>query len=84
MFLGIRLIECVLEAKKWPKSIPKLTDRQVIVEVADLLLQANFFHRSEKVKEKKGYLKVSESGDIHILKSLYFSFLLEDFSKTFV
>ncbi len=26
--------------------------------MADLLLQANFFHRSEKVKDKKGYLKV--------------------------
>ena len=51
-------MECVLEAKKWPKSIPKITEREVAVAVAGLLVQNQFFHRSEKVEEKKGYLKV--------------------------
>jgi hypothetical protein len=58
-FKGKRLIECCQEAKKWPKSIPKLTSEAVMGLAAELLLQNNFFHRSEKVKEKKGYLKVS-------------------------
>ena len=33
-------------------------EEEIIIQVADLLLQAGFFHRSEKVKEKRGYLKV--------------------------
>lgn len=57
--LGKRLIECVLEPKKWPKSIPAITDKGVAVIVANLLIQNSFFHRSEKVDGKKGVLKVS-------------------------
>jgi hypothetical protein len=56
--LGKRLIECILEAKKWPKSIPRITEEAIAIQVADILLRENFFHRSEKVKDKKGYLKV--------------------------
>jgi hypothetical protein len=55
---GKRLIEAVIEGKKWPKSLPKVTDPNVAVQIAELLLQAHYFHHSEKVKEKKGYLKV--------------------------
>lgn len=49
----------IVDGKKWPKSIPKITDKEVALQVAELLLQSNFYHRSEKVEEKKGYLKVS-------------------------
>jgi len=59
-FKGKKLVECIQEAKKWPKSLPRLTEEEIIVQVADLLLQAGFFHRSEKVKEKRGYLKISQ------------------------
>jgi hypothetical protein len=55
---GKRLIEAVIEGKKWPKSLPKVTDPNVATQIAELLLQAHYFHHSEKVKEKKGYLKV--------------------------
>jgi hypothetical protein len=58
MYLGKRLVECIIEGKKWPKSLPVLTDRGVIKLVADRMIQASFFHRSEKVDEKKGYFKV--------------------------
>lgn len=47
--------------KKWPKSLPRITDSKVAIQVGELLLQAQFFHRSEKVGEKKGYLKVGLS-----------------------
>jgi hypothetical protein len=58
LFAGKKLVECVLEAKKWPKSIPVITDKGVARLVAGLLIQSSFFHRSEKVEDKKGYLKV--------------------------
>ncbi len=53
-------MEVILDGnnKKWPKSLPRITDQSVAVQVGELLLQAQFFHRSEKVGEKKGYLKV--------------------------
>ena len=53
------MIECVLEGKKWPKSIPKITDKAVAIIVSNLLIQSSFIHRSEKVDGKKGVLKVS-------------------------
>lgn len=59
-FKGRRLVECVMEAKKWPKSLPKITDKGVARAVAALLVQGNFFHRSEKIPDKKGYLKISQ------------------------
>lgn len=55
---GKRLVECILEAKKWPKSIPKISDSGIAIAVANLLVQSKFFHRSEKVEGKKGVLKV--------------------------
>ena len=57
-FLGKRLIESLLESKKWPKSIPKITDKGTAQLVAGALVQSAFFHRSEKVDGKKGFLKV--------------------------
>jgi hypothetical protein len=56
---GKRLIESLLEGKKWPKSIPKITDKGTACLVATALIQKAFFHRSEKVEEKKGFLKVT-------------------------
>lgn len=51
------MVDSIVEAKKWPKSLPKITDREVAVAVGNLLLESQFFHQSEK-QEKKGYLKV--------------------------
>ncbi len=70
-FAGKRLIESMLEAKKWPKSIPKISDRGIAVVVANLLVQGQFFHRSEKVEGKKGMLKVS-SGWLNFFSYHYF------------
>lgn len=55
---GKKLVECLLEAKKWPKSIPVITDKGIARMVASALIQGAFFHRSEKVEDKKGYLMV--------------------------
>jgi hypothetical protein len=52
------LVEAILEAKKWPKSLPVITDKSVAREAATALIQGSFFHRSEKVEDKKGYLMV--------------------------
>ncbi len=52
------MVECILEAKKWPKSIPAITEEEVAIKVADILVHAGYFHRSEKMKDKKGYLQV--------------------------
>lgn len=57
-FKGKRLIESLLEAKKWPKSLPKITEKGVARAVAGELIQGCYFHRSEKVEDKKGYLQV--------------------------
>jgi len=59
-FKGKRMIECILAAKKWPKSLPKITERTVAVSVAQLLVKGEYFHRSEKVEGKKGYLVYSQ------------------------
>jgi hypothetical protein len=60
VIVGKKLVECLLEGKKsWPKSLPKITDHDMAVEVASLLLLGQMFHRSEKVEGKKGYLVVS-------------------------
>ena len=36
------------KSKKWPKSIPKITDKAVALLVGNALLHKNFFHRSNK------------------------------------
>jgi hypothetical protein len=47
-----------LEAKQWPKNLPKIEDKGVAMTVASLLLKNTYFHRSEKIEDKKGHLKV--------------------------
>lgn len=59
-YIGKRLVEKILEAKKWPRSLPKVTDKAIAIAVAELLVKHNFFHRSEKVDGKKGYMKISQ------------------------
>lgn len=60
-FKGKRLVECLLaENKKWPKSIPRITDKGTAILVAGALIQKAFFHRSEKVEGKKGFLQISK------------------------
>ena len=57
------MIERLLESgnsKKWPRSLPKISDKAVACAVAELLVKKNFFHRSEKVDGKKGYLRISQ------------------------
>jgi hypothetical protein len=58
--VGKRLVECIIEAKKWPKSIPRIADKAVAHLVAGLLIQKAYFHRSEKVDGKKGFLRVGQ------------------------
>ena len=53
------MVECILEAKKWPKTIPKITDKSVAIAVAQLLIKKEYFHRSEKIEGKKGYFEVA-------------------------
>jgi hypothetical protein len=75
---GKRLVECILEGKRWPKSIPKITDSGIAHVVAGALIQNSFFHRSEKVEGKKGYLKVND-----VYSSYHFSesFLIDFIKK---
>lgn len=60
MLAGKRLIECILEGKKWPKSLPRVEDEQTAILIGNALISAHFIHRSERVKEKKGYLTISK------------------------
>lgn len=45
---------------KWPKSLPKVTDKAVARLLGDAMVTMSFIHRSEKVEDKKGYLQVRE------------------------
>ena len=61
-FRGGRLVEAILEPKgKWPKSLPRITDKGIVLAVANELVKNSFFHRSEKIPGKKGYLQVRRS-----------------------
>ena len=61
-FRGYRFMECVVEGDKpltkWPKTLPKITDPGKAREIADLMIQNNFFHRSEKVPDQKRVLRM--------------------------
>lgn len=59
-FKGKKLVESILEAKKWPKSIPAITNRDVAIAVGNLLCASQFFHRSEKIEGKKSVLAISK------------------------
>ncbi len=52
------MVDCILEAKKWPKSLPKVVDRNVAIAVGNLLLKNGYFHRSDKDVDHKGILRV--------------------------
>jgi len=51
-------VECLLEAKKFPKTLTKITDRSVAAALAQLMIKKEYFHRSEKIEGKKGNLMV--------------------------
>ena len=59
-FKGKRFVECILLNKFWPKSLPAIDDHSTALHVAQELLTKDYFHRSEKVKEKKGVLLYSD------------------------
>jgi translocation protein SEC62 len=60
-FKGKKLIEKLLEDhKKWPKTLPKIQDKGLAIELAGLLLKEGFFHRSEKAEGKSNYLTISK------------------------
>jgi translocation protein SEC62 len=61
-FKGKRMVECILEGKKWPKSLPKITEAAVAHTIANSLIQNGFFHRAMKDEDKKGYLQESDKG----------------------
>ena len=54
------MIECILEGKKWPKSLPKVTDKQIAVALGELLIdqEVSYFIRCEKTEDQKGILRV--------------------------
>ena len=69
-FKGKRFIDVLLamgmemdpkKAKRWPKSIPKITEKAVAIAVGNALLNKNFFHRSNKEAHDKG---TKRTGDI--------------------
>lgn len=77
---GKRLVECILEGKKWPKSLVKIEDKATAIQVANLLINSGFFHRSEKVDGKKGVLRVRFKQEIHH-GIILISYLFVDISK---
>ena len=59
-FKGKKFIESILENKNWPKKLPTVSDKATAMVLAQELIKANIFHRSEKVKDKKGFLQISQ------------------------
>ena len=60
-FKGKRFVDLMLEGhKSWPRTLPRVEDKATAVLIAQELIKANMFHRSEKVKEKKGVLQISQ------------------------
>ena len=61
-FRGYRFMECVVEGDKplpkWPKTLPKIKDESQAREIAELMIENHFFHRSEKVPDKKRVLRM--------------------------
>ncbi len=58
-------MEALLEGKKWPKGLPEIKEKSVAYQIAGEMLKQQFFHRSEKIETKKGFLRV------HIFLFLY-------------
>lgn len=60
-FKGKRFLDLILEGhSSWPKSLPRIEDKATAVLIAEELIKANMFHRSEKVKDKKAVLQISQ------------------------
>ena len=60
-FKGKRFLDLILEGhKSWPKTLPRVEDKATAILIAQELMKANMFHRSEKVKDKKGVLQISQ------------------------
>jgi len=80
-FRGSRLLECLVENNdssplvKWPKTLPKIRDTAVAIGVAELLIQNDYFHRSEKVPDKKKLLRVSKNNVFE--ESGYYTWMYE-------
>jgi len=56
------------KSKKWPKSIPKITDKAVAIAVGNALLNKNFFHRSDKAEVKKGSERILTVSPVQIFE----------------
>ncbi len=56
--IGKRFVEAILQPKKWPSNIPQVNDKAVAILLGQQLIKAGFFHRSEKLDDKKGALQV--------------------------
>ena len=60
-FKGKRFLDLILEGhKSWPKTLPRVEDKATATLIAQELIKANMFHRSEKVMGKKGVLQISQ------------------------
>jgi translocation protein SEC62 len=59
-FKGDRLVHCLLHPKKWPHSLPAITEPGVAQSIGALLIKHQYIHRSEKNEEKKGFLHISK------------------------
>jgi len=65
---GKRLIDTILEQHgKWPKTLPKVTDRTVAKAIGEhfLMHETSFFVRAERVDKDKGILMVSSWSSPH-------------------
>lgn len=61
MLLGKRLVDTILgQHGKWPKTLPKVTDRAVATAIGEYLMhhETSFFVRVEIVDKEKGILMV--------------------------
>jgi len=85
-FRGNRLMESLIENDekpftKWPKTLPKVSDKSDGKKICDLLIENNYFHRSEKatnVKSSKGViLKVSKINVYEETESSYYTWMYE-------
>jgi hypothetical protein len=52
-------VNCLLSPKKWPQSLPAITEKSVAHQIATLLIKHQYIHRSEKDPARKGFLRVS-------------------------
>lgn len=57
--VGERLIQCLMKPnKKWPQSLPAITEKEAAQTIGAMLIKQQYIHRSEKDPSKKGFLHV--------------------------